>query len=280
MEKKLLVVERTYEAPIEKVWEAITNKEQMKEWYFAVSDFKAEVGFEFQFTGENDGRAYLHKCVVVEASPVTKLAYTWRYEGYVGESLVTFELFSEEKDKTRLKLTHADLDTFPKDNADFAQENFNQGWNHILGTSLRKFVETGSFTKSIRINASAKDIWNIILHPDKQWGLAFGGGATAETDWKEGSPIIWRDMQNNIGANGVVEIHKPEEYLQLRYYDNVQPKPGERLGDYYEKFAIVPGNNECILSVEIGKIETGYIPSHQGMWDSALSIIKELSEKK
>jgi uncharacterized protein YndB with AHSA1/START domain len=141
MDKKIVVIERTYEAPIETVWEAITNKDQMKQWYFEVSDFKAEVGFEFQFSAEGNGKIYVHKCKVVEANPITKLAYTWSYEGYAGHSLVTFELFSEGKDNTRLKLTHAGLDTFPKDNPDFAQSSFNEGWNSILGQSLRKFVE-------------------------------------------------------------------------------------------------------------------------------------------
>jgi uncharacterized protein YndB with AHSA1/START domain len=280
MDKKIVVVERIYEAPIEKVWEAITNKDQMKHWYFEIADFKAEVGFEFQFSVEKDGKTFLHRCKIVEATPVTKLAYTWSYEGYVGQSLVTFELFGENKDKTRLKLTHSDLDTFSKDNPDFSQENFNEGWNGILGQSLRNFVEKDGFTRSICIRAGLKDIWNIILNPDNQWGLAFGGGATAETDWKEGSQIIWRDLQNNIGANGIVEVHQPEEYLQLHYYDDVQPKPEATPGDYYEKFRVVSDKEECILSIEIGKMERRDIPSHQKMWDRAINIIKELAEKK
>jgi uncharacterized protein YndB with AHSA1/START domain len=279
MGKKTVVIERTYEAPIERVWEALTNKDQMKHWYFEVTDFKAEVGFEFQFSAASEGKTYLHKCRVVEANPITKVAYTWSYDGYVGQSLVTFELFSEDKNKTRLKLTHSDLDTFSKDNPEFSHENFNEGWKSILGQSLRNFVETESFTKSIRINASLKNIWNIVLNPDNQWGLAFGGGATAETDWKEGSPIIWRDTQNNIGANGIVEVHQPEEYLQLHYYDDVKPKPGATFGHYYEKFSIVSDKDEYILSVAIGKIAKSDIPSHQRMWDRAISIIKELAEK-
>jgi hypothetical protein len=222
----------------------------------------------------------LHKCKVVEARPITKVAYTWSYEGYVGQSLVTFELFSVDKDKTRLTLTHSDLDTFSKDNPEFSQANFNEGWKSILGQSLLNFVEKDSFTKSIRISASLKDIWNIVLHPDNQWGLAFGGGATAETDWKEGSPIIWRDLGNNIGANGIIEVHQPEEYLQLHYYDDAEPKPEATLGDYYEKFTLVPGKEEYMLSIEIGKIAKRDIPSHQRMWDSAISIIKELAEKE
>jgi uncharacterized protein YndB with AHSA1/START domain len=280
MSKKIVVIERTYEAPIEAVWEALTNKDQMKHWYFNVTDFKAEVGFEFQFYAESDGKTYLHKCKVVEANPITKVAYTWSYDGYVGQSLVTFELFREDKDKTRLKLTHSDLDTFSNDNPEFSQESFNEGWESILGQFLRNFLEKDSFTKSIRINASLKDIWNIVLNPDNQWGLAFGGGATAETDWKEGSPIIWRDTLNNIGANGIVEVHQPEKYLRLHYYDDVKPEPGAALGQYYEKYSIVSDKDEYTLSVEIGKIAKRDFPSHQRMWDKAISIIKELAEKQ
>ena len=162
----------------------------------------------------------------------------------------------------------------------FAKADFNEGWKIILGQSLRNFVETDSFTKSVRIRASLEAIWDIVLHPDNQWGLAFGGGATAETDWKEGSPIIWRDTENNIGANGVVEVHRPEEYLQLRYYDDVEPKPEATLGDYYEKYSIVPNQDDYILSIEIGKIAKSDIPFHQKMWDEAINIIKERSEKK
>jgi len=45
------VIEKTFNAPVQKVWKAITSKEEMKQWYFDIPDFKPEVGFEFQFTG-------------------------------------------------------------------------------------------------------------------------------------------------------------------------------------------------------------------------------------
>lgn len=279
MDRKKVVVERTYNAPIDTVWEALTNKDQMKQWYFEVSDFKAEVGFEFEFYGESKGKKYLHKCTVVEANPKTKIAYTWRYEGYEGQSLVTFELFSEDKNKTRVKVTHSDLDTFSSDNPDFAQNNFNEGWNIIMGKSLYNFVEQESFSKSIRIHAGADQIWNIILNPNNQWGLAFGGGATAETDWNEGSAIIWRDLSGHIGASGIVEVHEANKYLQLHYYDDVQPAPGSTLGEYYEKYTVVPEDGESVLSIEVGKIAKRYVAHHQEMWEDALKIIKDLAEK-
>ena len=39
-----IIVERTYNAPIEKVWNAITDREEMKKWYFELAEFKAEPG--------------------------------------------------------------------------------------------------------------------------------------------------------------------------------------------------------------------------------------------
>ena len=133
------VIERTYNAPIEKVWKALTDKDQMKQWYFDLADFKAEVGFEFRFEGGKDDRTYVHVCKITEVIPYKKLAYSWTYEGYEGYSIVTFELF-DEGSATRLRLTHDGLETFPQNNPDFAKENFAKGWTYITGTSLADFI--------------------------------------------------------------------------------------------------------------------------------------------
>jgi uncharacterized protein YndB with AHSA1/START domain len=140
MKSEPFVIERTYDAPVEKVWEAITNKDQMKQWYFDVPQFKAEVGAEFQFTGGTEEQQFLHLCKVTEVEKGRKLTYSWRYDGYEGNSFVTFELFPEDN-KTRLKLTHAGLETFPADNTAFAKENFAMGWTELIGTSLKEFLE-------------------------------------------------------------------------------------------------------------------------------------------
>ena len=137
-----IVIERTYNAPIEKVWKAITDRDEMKKWYFDISEFKAEPGFEFEFVGEGkQGEKFLHLCKIREVIKNKKLSYSWRYDGYEGDSLVTFELF-DEGNKTKVKLTHSGLETFPvTTNNDFAKENFTEGWTAIIGTTLKEFVE-------------------------------------------------------------------------------------------------------------------------------------------
>ena len=135
-----LMIERTLDAPVARVWKALTDVDEMRSWYFDLKEFKPEPGFEFEFTVEHDGMKYHHLCKVTEAIPPKKIAYTWRYEGHEGDSLVTFEL-SADGDKTKLKLTHEGLETFPKTPA-YARKNFEAGWTKIIGSELKKFVES------------------------------------------------------------------------------------------------------------------------------------------
>lgn len=134
-----LIIEHTYNAPASVVWQAITDREQMKQWYFDIAEFKPIVGFEFTFTGENEGRVYVHLCKITEVVPGKKLKHSWSYKNYEGISYVTFELFPESH-QTRVQLTHEGLETFPA-LPDFARNNFKEGWTMIIGTLLKDFVE-------------------------------------------------------------------------------------------------------------------------------------------
>lgn len=135
-------IERIYIAPVEKVWKALTDKNEMKQWYFDIAEFKPEPGFEFSFTGEGkNGEKYLHLCKITDAIPNKKLRHSWKYENYEGISYVTWELFPEGN-KTRVKLTHEGLESFPAETyPDFAKQSFIQGWTGITGSSLKNYLE-------------------------------------------------------------------------------------------------------------------------------------------
>jgi len=140
MSNEPIVIEQSYPTSIETVWQAITDKGAMKQWYFDLQEFIPEVGFKFQFIGgPAEDRQYLHLCQISEVIADKKLAYSWRYDGYKGNTLVTFELFTEEN-QTKLRLTHKGLETFPVSNPDLGRENFVIGWNWIIGTSLKDYL--------------------------------------------------------------------------------------------------------------------------------------------
>lgn len=113
----------------------------MKQWYFDLAEFKPEVGFEFQFYAGDEKKQWLHFCKITDVVPGKKLTYSWKYDCYSGISYVTFELFHEGKG-TQLKLTHTGLESFPSEAvAELRKENFAEGWNYIIGTSLKEFIE-------------------------------------------------------------------------------------------------------------------------------------------
>jgi uncharacterized protein YndB with AHSA1/START domain len=214
-----LVVERTIDAPVARVWQAMTTKDEMSRWFFDLKDFKPQAGFEFEFTVEHDWNTYRHLCKVTEAVPQKKLAFTWRYHGHEGDSLVTFELFAEGK-QTKLKLTHTGLETFPK-TPQFARKNFEGGWNFI-STALGDYAE--NVDKEIYIarefDAPRELLWEAMTNPKhvaNWWGPIGFTTTIEEMDFRVGGE--WKHvMRGPDGAeypNQCVfkEIVKPEKIV-------------------------------------------------------------------
>ena len=132
-------LEQVYDASLKKVWRALTDKDKMKEWYFPqLKKFEPVEGFKFEFT--DDGPAFKKEWQVTQVDEGKRLAHSWAYKGYPGNSEVTFELF-EEGDKTKLKLTHTGLASFPAD-PHFARRRFEDGWKQIIGHNLKKHLES------------------------------------------------------------------------------------------------------------------------------------------
>lgn len=140
MNSQPIVVERLFNAPISKVWKAITDVDEMRNWYFDLELFKAEPGFKFQFLAGSDSKKYLHFCEVTEVIKESKLTYSWRYDGNPGNSFVTFELF-EQGGKTLLRLTHEGVESFTSGGPDFAKTSFIGGWTYFVDTALPGYLE-------------------------------------------------------------------------------------------------------------------------------------------
>jgi uncharacterized protein YndB with AHSA1/START domain len=142
MKNEPIIIERVYNAPVNKVWHAITDLEKMRQWYFpTLCEFEPEVGFETRFDVETGGKTFPHIWKINEVVPGKKISYEWKFGGYPGDSLVSFELFDDDG-KTRIVLTHYNIETFRGDiHPDLAKPNFVQGWAHFIGTALKDFVE-------------------------------------------------------------------------------------------------------------------------------------------
>lgn len=113
----------------------------MKSWYFDIQDFVLETGKEFNFYEPGGADKYHHHGEILEIIPNQKLKHTWSYPDFSTlKTIVTWEL-QPENEHTVVKLTHEDIENFKDLGEGFSRENFTEGWNTILGQSLKEYLE-------------------------------------------------------------------------------------------------------------------------------------------
>jgi uncharacterized protein YndB with AHSA1/START domain len=136
-----LVKEYLYNVPMEKVWEAITDTDKMRIWYFPqLKQFKPVVGFKFQF--DDPGAKYQKEWIVTKVIPGKTLARSWSYKGYPVSSEVVFDL-SAVGNNTKLNVTQTGIGSFP-DHPHFKRERFEWGLDSLLGQNLKRLLEDGN----------------------------------------------------------------------------------------------------------------------------------------
>jgi len=142
MKTNAVVVEHTFNVPALKIWKGLTDNNEIKKWYFQLKDFKPKVGFKFDFIGgADDGEQFLHLCEITQIVAGAKLAYTWRYDGYPGNSEVCWEL-AEKDGKTRVVITHTGIESFAENGKDFSKDSFTAGWTYFLSDALKRYIES------------------------------------------------------------------------------------------------------------------------------------------
>ncbi|CAM3098507.1 SRPBCC domain-containing protein [Paenibacillus lupini] len=90
-------------APIEKVWNAVSTPEGIAAWFMPPSsDFKPEIGCEFHLESGQFGQS---PCKVTEVDPPNRLSFNWAKDW-----TLTFELKELEAGKTEFTLIHGGWD--------------------------------------------------------------------------------------------------------------------------------------------------------------------------
>ena len=130
--------EQFYKAPIRKVWEAITDEQQISAW-FIKADFKAEVGYEYTFTHEQT----MVTGEVTEVEPLHRLVYTW----IVGETtaVTTVQwLLAEEDGGTLVTIIHSGFENYPDDTVSSMFTSSQKGWDVVLN-ELEDYLKTEKY---------------------------------------------------------------------------------------------------------------------------------------
>lgn len=136
-----IIIEQKFDKPVNDVWKAITELNQMRHWFFEnIPDFKAEVGFKTQFNVEAPSRGFMHLWEVTEIVPNKKIVVNWKFEGLQGSSFVSFELFEKEK-QTKLVLTAKAIIDFDESIPEFKRESGVEGWTYFINNRLAEFLK-------------------------------------------------------------------------------------------------------------------------------------------
>ena len=87
----MIRIERRYDSPVERVWRAVTEPDEMERWFVVRPSWKPELGETFE--------AYGHRGEITELDRPRAFAWTWGVEEY------RFEL-EPDGDGCRLVFTH------------------------------------------------------------------------------------------------------------------------------------------------------------------------------
>jgi uncharacterized protein YndB with AHSA1/START domain len=136
-----IVVEQAFGVSTETLWQAITNRQHMVQWFFEeIPEFQAEVGFQTQFNVSAGERDFLHLWKITEVNPGQKIVYDWRYEGYAGVGKVTFEVL-QDGTGSKLRVTTEGVETFPQEVPEFSPESCQGGWEYFVQECLKGYLE-------------------------------------------------------------------------------------------------------------------------------------------
>jgi uncharacterized protein YndB with AHSA1/START domain len=135
-----IIVEQIFRKSKEQVWKAITDPDEMREWFFEnMPNFIPEVGFATKFNVNAGERQFMHIWKITEVTPYEKIVYNWKYENLEGNAFVKFEIF-EQGSQILLRLTNIGLETFPQDIPEFTRESCTGGWQYFINQRLNEFL--------------------------------------------------------------------------------------------------------------------------------------------
>jgi uncharacterized protein YndB with AHSA1/START domain len=120
-EHPTLTMERTFDAPAERVFDAFTSEEVLRRWFHAGHDWETpEASIDLRVGGElrlvmrnpHEGENYGARGRYTEIDPPRKLAFTWLWDEDLErdqvEQLIEIE-FRESDGRTTMRFIHRDL---------------------------------------------------------------------------------------------------------------------------------------------------------------------------
>ncbi|MFP5222125.1 MAG: SRPBCC family protein [Acidobacteriota bacterium] len=142
-------------------------------------------------------------------------------------------------------------------------------------------------TKSIEIHAPRARVWNVLLQDEftRIWYAEFGEGSQAETDWKAGSTIHFKDKSGNGLVSKVLD-NREFEVISIEHQaviingrEDFESDDAKKWKGCRETYTLSEERGVTTLHIE-QEMPEEYLESFPALWDNALAKIKELAENQ
>jgi hypothetical protein len=141
--------------------------------------------------------------------------------------------------------------------------------------------------KHINIEASAEKVWEVLFTPASYeiWATVFSEGARVETNWEEGSKVVFINSAHS-GLVGTIERNINSEFLSIVYtgiikndIEDAESEKAKHVKNARDSYSLSFKDEKTHLAIE-SDVEKKYFGLKTEAWKKALIIIKDLSETK
>ncbi|MDR6967027.1 uncharacterized protein YndB with AHSA1/START domain [Flavobacterium arsenatis] len=281
-----IVINFTFNAPLEKVWNALSNETELKKWYFPVEDYEFEVGKEFTFYESTESQKYFHKARFLNIIPNQLIEHTWEHPNdSKGSSVVKWEL-KAEGDSTKVTLTHTGTESFEDAGPDFTTANYEMGWTAIVGTSLRNYLYNISKLEfTVEIKATPQKVWQELWDKEsyKTWTNPFCEGSYYEGEIKQGNRVHFLTPSGEGMFSDIFYLKENEitviKHLGVLKNFEEQPMDEETLqwSGCFEIYKLTEVEGKTHFKAEVDSLEK-YVGHMNKTFPLALQELKRISE--
>ncbi|MBC7775908.1 MAG: SRPBCC domain-containing protein [Phycisphaerae bacterium] len=133
---------------------------------------------------------------------------------------------------------------------------------------------------SISINASAAKIWDALINPEMIKQYMFG--ADTISDWKVGSPIVWKGAWEGkpYEDKGVILKIEPEKTLKYSHFSPLEGLPEVSENYHTVTYRLSDKGYETNVSLsQDNNANEKALENSEKMWGNMLTELKKLLEK-
>lgn len=132
--KNLIELSITVRATAAEVWGALTDSDELENWWSEDVKLEARVGGQFREIWEDDeGKAQLASGKVIAVKPKQEITFSWREKDWPKDitTLCTF-LIQDDKNQRTITVRHSGWENLPEKKQAKLVEDFSLGWKYHL----------------------------------------------------------------------------------------------------------------------------------------------------